>query len=383
MAKFSLRSISAIVWIIAGGFGAALGWAAFHRIDEVTRGTGTVIASNRVQVIQSVDGGVLRELRVREGDRVEGGQVLAVLDQTRTHASQRELEAKVVALRAQQARLRAEITGTSAPVWPQGGSQFRDIVEVQHALFAQRRRALEEDLRTLSVAVNLAAEDLKIVRGLVVSGDVSRSDVIRAERVLNEAEAQLVNRRNKYLQDAQAELAKAEDDLAQALQVLAQRARVVEDSVFRANMAGVVKNVRVTTIGGVLRAGDELMQIVPAEDELIVETKVRPADIALVRAGLPVSLRFDSFDYTLFGTVAGKVSLVGADTLREDTRAGEQTYYRVLVVTGAPVVTQAGRRLDILPGMTAQVDIRTGDRSLLTYLLKPLRRAASESFRER
>lgn len=384
MPKPSEQRSSAIVWIIALGLVAAVAWSAVYKIDEATHATGSVIATSRVQVIQSVDGGVLDTLNVREGDRVQAGQVIATLDQTRISAAVQELEAKTSGLQAQSVRLRAEILGASELKFGPEFARIPGIVSVQRSLFQQKQRAIAEELRTLEVAVKLADEELRIFKALAADGDMSRADVLRSERAVNDAQAQLANRRNRYLQEVQAELAKAEDDLAQAQQVQAQRARALEDSVFRAHLAGTVKNVRVTTIGGVLRPGDELMQIVPSDDVLIVEAKVRPADIALVLAGLPATIRFDAYDYTLFGTVAGTVTHVGADTLKEDSRTGEQTYYRVHVaVSRQPVVTQTGRKLDILPGMTAQIDIRTGERTVLHYLLKPVRRTISESFRER
>ncbi|MFZ2949137.1 MAG: HlyD family type I secretion periplasmic adaptor subunit, partial [Desulfuromonadaceae bacterium] len=337
-----------------------------------------------VQVIQAVDGGVLKSLKVKEGDSVKQGEVLAVLDQTRFAAQVKELDARLAALYAQAARLRAEVTSAPAITFPPGVTRFPEIITVQKSLFTQKRQSLEEELRTLTVAVKLAREDARLVSELAKTGDVSRSEVIRAERALNDAEAQLINRRNKYYQDARAELAKTEDDIGQNEQVRLPRAQQLEDSVLRAPVAGIVKNVRITTQGGVLRAGEEMLQIVPLDDQLIVETKVRPSDVALLKPGLQATIRFDAFDYTTHGAVAGTLSYVSADTIKEESKSGEQTYYRVHVTTsGNPVKTQTGRVLDILPGMTAQVDIRTGDRTVLEYLLKPLRKTLTESFGER
>jgi adhesin transport system membrane fusion protein len=375
---------SLVVWVLVCGCLAVLLWAALYRIDEVTRATGNVIASNRVQVIQAVDGGVLDRLNVKEGDRVEPGQVLATLVQTRFSASVSELDAKIAALQAQAARLRAEVTETGDVKFPPQLKDFPEVVELQRALFRQRRTGIDAELRTLRVAVKLAQEDAQLVRNLATGGDVSRSEVIRVERALNEADAQLVNRKNKFLQDARTDLAKVEDELAQSTELRVQRMQQLEDSVFKASMAGIVKNVRVTTVGGVLRAGEELMQIVPVDDELIVEAKVRPADIAQIRPGLNASIYFDAFDYTVFGAVSGKVSYVSADTLKEETKAGETAYYRVHVAVGGhPVTSLTGKTLQILPGMTARVDIRTGERSVLNYLLKPLRKTVGEAFGER
>lgn len=381
--RYGLRH-SLLLWSLAVAVVLTVVWASIYRVDQSTRATGTVIASSHVQVIQAVDGGVLKSLRVKEGDRVAKGEVLAVLDQIRVGASVKELDARLAALRAQAARLRAEVTGDRELEFPVDVLKFPEIVRVQRALFLRKRQSLQEELRTLEVAVKLAREDAQLVSQLAKTGDVSRSEVIRSERALNDADAQLANRRNKYFQDASAELAKTEDDIGQNVQVQTQRNQQLTDSVFRAPVDGIVKNVRITTLGGVLRGGDELMQIVPVDDKLIVETKVKPADIAMIRPGLTAAIRFDAFDYTVYGAVKGVVTYVSADTIKEDTKGGEQTFYRVHVETaGNKVKTKSGKSLDILPGMTSQVDIRTGDRTVLQYILKPLRKTLTESMSER
>jgi adhesin transport system membrane fusion protein len=382
--NFHRRDHSVALGILVVGLLVLGLWAAVFRIDQVARATGEVIASSRVQIIQAVDGGVLEALYVKEGDRVERGQQLALLDTTRVGAAVKEIEARVSALRAKTIRLRAEVTGEKSLAFPAELEAFPDLVQVETALFEQRRRGLVEELRTLEVASRLAREEVEMVEALARAGDVSRTEVIRAERSLNEAEAERINRRNQFLEAARGELAQAEDEIAQNLQILTQRQQQVEDSVFVASVPGIVKNVRVTTVGGVLRAGEELMQIVPIGDDLIVEAKVKPADIAQVRSDLEASIRFDPYDYTLYGAVIGKVLYVSADTLKEEASGGEEIYYRVHVSPSTnPVQTTSGKSLEILPGMTAQVDIRTGDRTVMSYLLKPLRRTASEAFGER
>ena len=213
---------------------------------------------------------------------------------------------------------------------------------------------------------------------------MNRSEVIRVERALNDADARRVNRKNKFLEDARIELTHVEDEIAQNEQVVMQRQQQFDANVFRALVPGIVKNIKITTVGGVLRAGDELMQIIPVDDDLIVEAKILPADIARVGKGLSANIRFDPFDYTIYGSVEGEVVYVSADTLKEETSRGEEIYYRVHVTSkSSPVTTTSGRELSILPGMTAQVDIRTGDRTLMDFLLKPLRKTLSESFGER
>ena len=360
-------------------------WAMVFRIDEVARAQGEVIASSRVQIIQAVDGGVLSKLLIKEGDKVVPGQILAELDQTRVGATVGETEARLFALKAKAARLRAEVTEAAEPVFPQDKHEaFQELLHVEAALFRQRRIGLQEELRTLQVAVDLAGKEVRLVEQLLKSGDVSDSEVLRVERNLNEAEAKLISRRNKFFEDARIDLAKAEDEIGQNEQILTRRQQEQRDSVFVAQTDGIVKNIRVTTVGGVLRAGEEIMEIVPLDDALIVEAKVSPADIAQVRPGLDASIRLDPFDYTIFGSVPAKVIYVSADTLKEDTPKGEEIYYRVHVSPlTTPIRTTAHKLLEMLPGMTARIDIRTGDRSLMDVLLKPLRKTLSEALRER
>jgi len=370
---------------LLAGLIAFIVWAMTFTIDEVARATGEVIASSRVQIIQAVDGGVMSELLVKEGDRVAVGQLLARLDQTRVGATVGEVEARLFALKAKTIRLRAEVTGARQLNFAKDiRKEFQDIVRVERALFKQRRRSLNEEVRTLQVAVNLASDELKLIQKLQESGDVSGFELLRVQRAVNEADAKIVNRKNKFMEDARVELSRAEDGIAQNSQVLTRHVQAQADSKFTAQVAGIVKNIRVTTVGGVLRAGEEVMQIVPINDDLIIEAKVSPADIARVHKGLNASIRFDPFDYTIFGGVNAKVIYVSEDTLKEESSRGEEIYYRVHVSSSSnPVTTTTGKVLDILPGMTTQVDIRTGERTVMDFLLKPVRKTLMESFGER
>ncbi|AAZ24906.1 MULTISPECIES: HlyD family efflux transporter periplasmic adaptor subunit [Colwellia] len=382
--SYYLRNYSLVLWGILIGLVVFVLWASNFRLDQVARGTGEVIASSRVQIIQSVDGGVISNLYVKEGDSVTKGQVIATLDTTRIGAAVKEVDARLSALRAKATRLRAEILGNKTLVFADDLLRFPEQIKVERALFEQKSTTLAEELKALKKGVDLAREESELIKKLSASGDVNRTEVIRAARSLNDSEAKLLNRKNTYLEDAGAELAKAEDEIAQNVQVLTQRKQQLEDSIFKALLPGIVKNVRVTTIGGVLRAGEELMQIIPVGDELILEAKISPADIAQVRKGLNATIRFDPFDYTIYGGVIGEVVYVSADTLKEEKGQGEEIYYRVHVSTKTnPVTTTSGKVLDILPGMTAQIDIKTSDRTVLNYLLKPLRKTLAESFGER
>ena len=382
---YHLRSWHSPLLGVAALFVVFVIWAMNFHIDEVTQAHGEVIASSRVQVIQAVDGGVLLDLLVKEGDRVKPGQVLARLDPARLNASVGETDARVAALKARAVRLRAEVVEAREPVFSNDlKKRFPETVAVELALFTQRRYSLREDVRVLKTALDLAKKEQALVTELHRNGDASGTELLRVERGVNDAETRLIGRQNKFLEDARAELAKAEDDMAQNGQVLNRRLEEQQAAVFVAQVPGIVKNIRVTTVGGVLKAGEEILQIVPVDDALVLEAKVKPSDIARIRPDLPGTIRFDPFDYTIFGSVTAKVIYVSADTLKEETKTGTETYYRVhLVPTVLPVQTTTGKSLTLLPGMTAQVDIRTGERTLMAYLLKPIRKTLTESLGER
>ena len=378
---------SILVWSLAIAMAALVAWAHHSIIDESTRAIGTVIASSRVQVIQSVDGGVLEQLRVREGDRVRKGEVLAVFDETRTRASLQETEAKLTSQRATMTRLEAELEDTEPHFAPEAMKRFPAVVRVQQQLYRERRKALEAELESLADVARLARDELAMVERLVATGDASQAELLRARRAATEAESALANRRNKYIQDVSAELAKVREDYEQVEQQVTQKRQQLANSVVSSPASGIVKNVKFTTLGGVLRAGDELLQVVPVDDQLIVEANVLTRDIALIRPGLKATIKFDAYDYTVFGIVDGEVTYVSADSMRDESQRSDSpaaTYYRVHVRTTTPgPLTRTGRHIDVLPGMTAQVDIRTGQRTLLAYLLKPVTKTLTEAFKER
>jgi membrane fusion protein, adhesin transport system len=392
-----------ILSVLGGAFLLFWVWAAVATLEEQTHATGAFIASSRSQVVQAVDGGAIVELRVKQGDSVEAGQVIALLDPQRFQASNDEVAAKVLGLKANIARLEAEVAATSAlppagaalaatvaaesapaVVFPPEVLADPELVASQTSLMQQRQKALDEDLASLASSLRLAEQQLAALTRLARTGDASESEILNARSKVNELSGQLASRRNKYLQDSQAELSRASDELSQAEQQLSQRSAVLAATQIRAPMSGLVKNVRVTTIGGVMRPGEELLEIVPSDGPLIVEARVKPADVAFIRPGLPATIKLDAYDYTIYGAIKGKVSYVSPDTLTEDSRAGPITYYRVQIETDdARPLTLKGNPFDIIPGMTSNVTIRTGERTVANYLLKPLRRMASESLTER
>lgn len=372
-----------LIWGSALTIIGFLVWADWAELDQITRASGQVITSSRNQVIQTTDGGTLTELPVREGSPVKRGQLLARFDRTRAEANYQEAATKAAALRAAVARLNAEVYG-GKPRFPREIDAYPEFRANQLALFNKRQGALHEEVDALKKAQNLIKEELEMNLPLVKTGDVSRTDIIKLQRQAVDIQAQITNRKNKYLQDSQAELTKAEEDLAGVLQVVTQRKEQLDVTELASPMDGIVRNVRITTLGGVAKPGDEIMQIVPADEELIFEVKVRPADIAFVKTGLPATIKLDAYDYSIYGVLYGEVSYISADTLTETIQGVEQPFYRVQVKTsGRGLSSKKKEPIVIQPGMTATVEVKTGQKSVLEYLTKPITKTLSESMGER
>lgn len=372
-----------IVWLIALVLVVFLVWANWAVLDQITRASGVVIASSKTQVIQSMDGGTIENLLVKEGDAVEAGQILVQFDPTRVQASYLESRAKMAGLSATVARLQAEVLGTPLN-FPAELDAYPLFVKAQAMLYGKRQAAIREEVHALQGMVDLAQKELELTAPLLKSGDVSLTEVLRLQRQVADLKAQITNKNNRYFQDAQAELSKAQEDLAGVQQNLAQRKNQLDLTELRAPVRGIVKNVRITTQGGVVRPGEEVMQIVPVEDDLVVQAKVSPTDIAFLKIGQLATVKIDAYDYTIYGDLSGKLTYISADTLTEDLRQGEQPYYRVMVRTeGRRFSARPGEQLDIQPGMTATIEIKTGQRSVLSYLLKPVVKTLSESLGER
>lgn len=372
-----------MLWLIVAILIIFFLWASISKIDQITRALGQVIASTRTQIIQSSDGGVIEEMLVKEGDLVKKGQLLARLDKTKVEAAFLETRARCVALTAAQARLNAEIFG-GEPKFPKDIKNYPQFKENQLMLLKKRRVAINEDISSLEKMLTLAKKELNLSTPLLKTGDVSMGDVIKLQRQAADLEAQISNKRNKYLQDLQAELSKVSEELASAQQSLAQRQDQLDHIELRSPANGVVKNVRITTLGGVIKASEEVMQIVPIEDNLVIEAKIKPSDVAFLKIGLPVNVKIDSYDYTIYGSLKGKLTYISPDTLSEDLKQGEQAYYRIQVQTeGRRFSNRPSQNLEIQPGMTATVEVRTGENTILNYLIKPLIKTLNESLTER
>ncbi|WP_336931115.1 HlyD family type I secretion periplasmic adaptor subunit [Acinetobacter tandoii] len=353
-------------------------WAYHSHVEEVTRGQGSVIPTSREQILQSLDPGTIKEMLVKEGDIVEKGQILLRLDDTRSSAILRESEAKVANLEAMSARLSAESYGTEIK-FPDGISE--SLKHRERAAYVARRRAVDDAVAGLQTSKAMLDREISITSPMVAEGVMSEVELLRMRRQSSDLALQINEKRNQYAADANNELVRVESELAQAKENMAMRADPVDRSLIRAPLRGIVKNIKINTVGGVVQAGQDIMEIVPLNDKLLVEAYIRPQDVAFVHPGLGAIVKITAYDYALYGGLEGKVTLISPDTLRDKTRPSElnlnpdEAYYRILVETNQNSLTDKnGKTMPIIPGMIASVDVKTGEKTIFQYLIKPITR---------
>ncbi|WP_111860467.1 HlyD family type I secretion periplasmic adaptor subunit [Acinetobacter sp. CFCC 10889] len=382
--KFSeppLPKASFVIWIVAIGLAAFIVWACMFKLEEVSTGTGKVIPSSKEQTIQSLDGGVVTKLEVKEGDIVEKGQILAQIDPTRFESQVGESLTKLRAMQATAARLEAEVNGTRLS-FPKEVRDIPNLVNEETALYTSRRSNLEESITGLRHALSLVQNELQMTEPLVAKGAASEVEVLRLKRDINNFENQINDKRNDYYVKAREELAKANADIKSLQQVVTGRNDSVKRSIFYAPVRGVVKELAITTIGGVIPQNGKLMTLVPLDEKLLIEARISPRDIAFIHPGQAALVKVTAYDYSIYGGLDGKVVVISPDTIRDEVKQ-DQFYYRVYIRTDVDkLVNKAGQSFAITPGMVATVDIRTGQKTIMEYLLKPFNKA-QEALRER
>ena len=400
-------------------FAIALMWAAVSQIDEVTRGEGKVIPSRQLQVLQSLDGGVVSEILVREGDIVEPEQILLRIDQTRFTSSVRESRVQYIALLAKAARLRALTEGVPFVIPPDIAKEDPQTVEEEQRLYESRRIELET---TTSIAkqqltqrqqelvevrakheqaaraYELSAKELSVTKPLIASGAVSEVELLRLERdvgrfrgerdmaaaqisriqaSINEANHKLEEVSLAFRNEAGKELAETMSKLNSISEGSVGLTDKVNRAVLRSPVRGTVKRLLINTVGGVVQPGKDVVEVVPLEDNLLLEARVQPRDIAFLRPGQKAVVKFTAYDFSIYGGLDGKLEHIGADSVVDEKG---NAFYTVRVRTNK---TTIGNNLPVIPGMVAEVDIITGEKSVLSYLLKPVLRAKARAMTER
>jgi adhesin transport system membrane fusion protein len=370
-----------IIPIVSAGVLAFFVWAYFGVLDEVAVGPGKVTPPSRSQTIQSLEGGIVNGIFVHEGDIVRPGQKLAVLDRARFSAMLGEAEAKARSLEAASARLEAEISG-GQPQFSPDVKQVPGLVGREMELMNSRRRNLAVATASLSQSLALTRRQLAMTAPLVELGAANQVEIIQLRRQENEIQAKLDSLRNQYVIDASADYAKTRAELDQVVQVIGGRRDQLDRTALVSPVRGIVKNLEITTIGGVVQPGGSLMEIVPLEKQLLVEARIAPRDIAFIRPGQSATVKITAYDPSIYGTLDGIVDRISPDTLQDEVHR-DQVYYRVYVrTTKSSLTTRDGRQHAIMPGMVASVEVRTGRKTVLEYLMKPINKAR-EAMRER
>ncbi len=411
-----------LLFTIAVFFVVFLAWASWASLEEVTRGTGRVIPSRQVQVVQHLEGGIVSEILVAEGDTVEEGQVLMRIDNVRAASDYREKRARYLGVLAAIARLEAEIEETAIEFPPEVLAEAREVAESEIALFNSRQEKLQTDLEILRrqaeqrerelaelesrlaqarESYRLVREELELTRRLAKQRLVSKTELLRLERQANdlkgeieqtrlavervrssvrEAYQRIENAFSKFRSDALRELSALQSELAGLEQIVLAGEDRVRRTELRSPVRGIVKKIYVNTRGGVVAPGERLIEVVPLEDTLLIEANIRPTDIAFIRPGQQATVKITAYDFSIYGGLEGRVEHISADTITNDK--GE-SFYLIRVRTDRNYLGSEEKPLAIIPGMTAEVDILTGRKTVLDYLLKPVLKARYNALRER
>ena len=369
------------LYLLAAVLLVGLVWSSIATVDEVTRSDARIVPDGKEQVIASLESGTLGRLLVHEGEEVEAGQPLAELDPTRAEAAENESQAKRLGLMAQVARLRAEALGVPLK-FPDEVRKVQRLVDSETEVFDTRRRVLDEATSSINRSIGLLATEQKLAQDMASKGLMSNVEVMRVTRQVNELQQQRNERISRFRQDASTELSKAQTDLAQMDEQLVVRRDAVTRSVLKSPVKGLVKNIKMNTVGGVIASGAPIMEIVPIGPRILIEARIKPKDIGYIQVGQQAIVKLNGYDFNVNGGLHGKIEYVSPDALGETEKNNEGTYYRVLITAERNTLRAKGEPLPVIPGMTAMVDIRTGERSVLSYLLRPMMKS-KEALRER
>ncbi len=370
-----MRAARLLLWCCVLTVVTFIVWAWWATLDDVTRGEGRVVPSGRLQSIQSLDGGLLSHLLVSEGDEVAVGQTLMLLDETRYLAAYRETEEQIHVLIAAIARLEAEVSGAQTISFPDQYSLTTSLMETEKELFSARQGRLKEMLNSFSEKKALAVKQLKLLTPLRQSQAVSEIELIQVQRDIAALQGEMLGVSRSYSEDAYGELVQKKGELSRLFQVAAQRSDQLQRTRVTSPVRGKVNTINVTTAGAVIGQGELIMDIMPLDDTLLVETRIKPRDVAFLAPGMPATIKLTAYDFSVYGSVEGKVIKISADSIQEETIRGKESFYRVLVSLDREFLGTVRQGLPIKPGMMAEVDIKTGERSIISYLLNPIIKA--------
>jgi adhesin transport system membrane fusion protein len=364
-----------MLWTIIGSVLLFIAWAAWAELDQVTRGDGRVVPFSRIQKIQSLEGGILDRLLVKEGDLVEVGQPLLRLDETRFLTSMQESANQARVLRATIARLNAEVLDQAQIDFPAEITADSALARSEYQLFKSRRDKLLDGTRAIQQQISLSQRQLNLVQPLVAKRAVSQMEALKLSQDIAALSGKLTELKSTYAQDAYTERAQRLADLSALEPVLQQRQDQLRRTEILSPVRGRVNTVLINTRGGVIQPGEAIMEVIPVEERLLVEARIKPKDVAFLVPGMQAKVKITAYDYTIYGDLNGTLEQISADTIEEDTPRGKESYYQVLIKTDGSHLQRGDETLPIIPGMVAEVDILSGKRSVLNYLLRPLIKA--------
>jgi HlyD family secretion protein/adhesin transport system membrane fusion protein len=358
-------------------------WSKDAYLEQISHATGSVIASAKTQSIQTAIDGVITEVLVHEGEEVKTGQELVLLNKQQNQAAFEVINGKVAALKAALTRLKSEVYGVPLK-FPEELKDYPEFVTTQTELYHRRKKALNDDITALNESLSLTQSELNLNLPLLKMGYIGASEIIKLKKQISDVKGQIASKNNKYFQDSQVELTKIEEDLSTKLQELEDKKVTLEHSVIYAPMDAIVKNILITTKGAKVRPGDVILELVPSSDKLIIEAKFQPKDLSFIQIGQKAAVKLDAYDYSIYGIFHGVVKYISPDALVEKTQKGDELYFRVQIELDTKELNaKNGRKIEISPGMTANIDIITGERTVFEYLAKPIVKTLSESFQER
>jgi adhesin transport system membrane fusion protein len=364
-----------ILWTSLLSIVSFVAWASWAELDEVTRGEGRVVPYSRIQKIQSLEGGILEQLMVKEGDLVEAGQLLVKLDNTRFNSAYMESKSHSEALAGAIARLEAETLNKDKIKFPPGIPAHSHIAATEIALFKARREKHQEALHSLHSELELARKQLHVIEPLVASRAASEMEALRLRKEIASLNGKLAEVNSAYFQDAYTELANKKAELSELEQNLLQRKDQLSRTQVLSPVKGRVNDILITTRGGVIQPGEPIMEVTPIDEQLLVEAKVKPRDVAFLVPGMPAQVKITAYDYTVYGDLSGTLEQISPDTIEEETIRGKESFYKILIRTETNYLKKGDEILPIKPGMVAEVDIQSGKRTVLNYLLRPLLKA--------
>ena len=380
-----------LVYMMAVVVLSAVVWAAYFDLDEVTVANGKVIPSSRGQVVQVLETGILRELKVREGQHVQRGEMLLELDDTRAGPLYRESHEKWRSLLAQDARLKAEAYGIDLE-FPATVRDDPSLLRRENQAYDTRKNALQEQLAALEKTRTTLNREIELIAPLVKQGVISEVELLRLRREESGLEGQIAEIKARYLTNASMELVRVDSELKQVSEILSSHRDAYNRTKVLSPAAGIVKDINFHTIGAVINSGDVIMEIVPVNDEMLVEAFIQPSEIAYIKVGQAARVKLSAFDSRRYGELDGVVKLISPDTLIEDHKMSSRTpstsvnfepgHYKLLIQITNPGIERGNMQMTPQPGMTATVDILTGQKSVLEYLFRPLENL-KEALRER